>query len=909
MLVMVQPSQTSSACGGHRKVVGLLTGFRYIRLVYRRLIFAALLVCLVPAIAADAYQTPGFDFQGSGWGHGVGMGQWGARGQALTDPTKSGEDIAAHYFPGSEPASLGDLSLPNDLLQTLDKPLWVNLGSQVTLLEFTAVGGRLDLCLAGDGEGPCPKPQHPQAGERWEFRRIAPGRCGFFHGGQLQGTPGDCRAAISWPDAKGVRLRHGEDRSKLCLSRASEECEYRHGELKMRDDPVETGFHVVLAVGLEDYVRGVAELPDDWTEAGVNQAQAVTARSYAAFKFFLWETRARPTNPDEDPGISDARKDSCWCHLYDNWRDINYIGWTKEARSASQPWLSGVETTRDRLLTYFGDDWENVTKGGIVQTFFSASSGGITRSNVYGFRTVRDGQTSAREWPYLRPVADPWDLDPAVGNPHASWEERVSAATVARWLGWDEVTEAVLVARASLSSPTQVLFRGVRNGQAVSVTISGDGLRTGLGLKSSNITAIDGVAPVDPTPSDGNGEEELFEPDAFEDDAGDIHEPSINHLAEMGVLDRTECGERRICPDEPLLRWVMAVWMIRILDQVPDSQDALTRFEDVEPHTWWAPYVERMAEISVTKGCNTDPLQYCPDQPVTRAQMASFLARALSLPPAPSAGFTDTLGNTHQANIDALAAAGVTKGCANDPARYCPERPVTRAEMATFLSRALEKFDLTPGSEPVRFDSSFEVDSEGWEVGFADLPADYNPSIYELDSGHGALPDGLEGAGIYIQGHNRSDDLFMYLKRRVDGLVPMASYEVAVTVELATNVAVGLIGIGGSPGESVFVKAGASTVEPAILIDGSGYFRMNIDKGNQARSGTQMVVIGDVAHPDVLDNEYRIKTLDNSGAPVTVEADRAGSAWLIVGTDSGFEGLTHLYYPRIIYTLTLVEPE
>ena len=458
----------------------------------------------------------------------------------------------------------------------------------------------------------------------------------------------------------------------------------------MRDDPIETGFHVVLAVGLEDYLRGVAELPDDWTAAGVNEAQAVTARSYAAFKFFQWETGARPADPDEDPGISDARKDRCWCHLYDSWRDINYIGWTKETRSTAQPWLDGVETTRDRVLAYFGDGWENVTEGGIVQTFFSASSGGITRSNVYGFHTVRDGRTSAREWPYLRRVADPWDLDPAVGNPHASWEKRVSAADIGGWLGWDEVTEAVLVVRASVSSPTQVLFRGIRNGEAVSVTVAGDGLRTALGLKSSNITAIDGVAPDDPIPSDGNEEEKPPEPDAFEDDAGNGHEPSINHLATMGVLDRTECGEGRICPDEPLLRRVMAVWMIRILDEVPDSSDAVTRFADVEPGAWWTPYVERLAEIGVTKGCRTDPLRYCPDHPVTRAQMATFLVRALGLPEAPPAGFADTDANAHQAGIDALAAAGVTKGCATDPPRYCPEQPVTRAEMATFLVRALD---------------------------------------------------------------------------------------------------------------------------------------------------------------------------------------------------------------------------
>ena len=73
--------------------------------------------------------------------------------------------------------------------------------------------------------------------------------------------------------------------------------------------------------------------------------------------------------------------------------------------------------------------------------------------------------------------------------------------------------------------------------------------------------------------------------------------------------------------------------------------------------------------------------------------MATFLVRALDLDPAPSAGFADTEGNTHQANIDALAAAGITAGCKTDPLRYCPDQPVTRAQMATFLVRALR---ITP---------------------------------------------------------------------------------------------------------------------------------------------------------------------------------------------------------------------
>ena len=104
------------------------------------------------------------------------------------------------------------------------------------------------------------------------------------------------------------------------------------------------------------------------------------------------------------------------------------------------------------------------------------------------------------------------------------------------------------------------------------------------------------------------------------------------------------------------------------------------------------------------------------------------------------------------------------------------------------------------------------------------------------------------------------------------------------------------------------MKAGASTVEPVAEEGDNRHLRMNIDKGNQARGGQSMVVVGNVAHPDVQRSEYRIKTLDNAGLPLAVDTDGEGRLWLIVGTDSGFEGLTTLYYSRIGYTLTAVEP-
>ena len=201
----------------------------------------------------------------------------------------------------------------------------------------------------------------------------------------------------------------------------------------------------------------------------------------------------------------------------------------------------------------------------------------------------------------------------------------------------------------------------------------------------------------------------------------------------------------------------------------------------------------------------------------------------------------------------------------------------------------------------------FEDDAEGWTVGFADLPVRFDRSTFELDYGHRPLPDGLGGSGIYVQGHNRSADLFMFLKRQVGGLRPNTSYAVSVSIDLATNVPAGLVGIGGPPGESVFVKAGASTIEPTVEEGDNRHLRMNIDKGNQSQGGESMVVLGNVAHPEVQGGEYRIKTLDNSDVPLMVDTDSEGRVWLIVGTDSGFEGLTALYYSRIDYTLSTVE--
>lgn len=163
---------------------------------------------------------------------------------------------------------------------------------------------------------------------------------------------------------------------------------------------------------------------------------------------------------------------------------------------------------------------------------------------------------------------------------------------------------------------------------------------------------------------------------------------AVAALAQDGVLAGTECGPGRFCPGDPIPRWLMAVWLARVIDGGDPEPISTSRFADVDAGQWWAAHAERLAELGITVGCGAEPARYCPDDPVTRAQMASFLKRAFRLDPALPAGFADTHGNHHAAAIDALHAAGITKGCSADPLEFCPDRAATRIQMAVFLERA-----------------------------------------------------------------------------------------------------------------------------------------------------------------------------------------------------------------------------
>ena len=201
---------------------------------------------------------------------------------------------------------------------------------------------------------------------------------------------------------------------------------------------------------------------------------------------------------------------------------------------------------------------------------------------------------------------------------------------------------------------------------------------------------------------------------------------------------------------------------------------------------------------------------------------------------------------------------------------------------------------------------TFDQDMGDWAGAFADYSESMSSADMNLVFDRRPLPDGVdaEGEALFLAGTNHSDDLFMYLKREVTGLAPNTTYALTYRLRLASNAPSGCVGIGGPPGEAVWLKAGAARTEPERIVE-DGHYRLNVDKGNQSSGGDDAQVLGTIGNGvnECTETPYRMITRTNEDDPFVLTTDDEGALWLLVGTDSGFEGRTALYYDTIEVTL------
>ena len=201
----------------------------------------------------------------------------------------------------------------------------------------------------------------------------------------------------------------------------------------------------------------------------------------------------------------------------------------------------------------------------------------------------------------------------------------------------------------------------------------------------------------------------------------------------------------------------------------------------------------------------------------------------------------------------------------------------------------------------------------GFEALFLDYPVG-SEAQFALEWGLEALPEPWSTRnGIRISGNNASDDLMMVLMRPVDGLAPNTRYEVELEMQFATNEPSGCAGVGGAPGESVYMRLGAAGEKPGVtIVDGNR--RASIDLGQQASAGARALSAGNMANgadesfctdPDA---PWRLKRADTIGQSLSVTSNEAGRIWVYGLSDSGFEATTTWYLVELVLRYSPASP-
>ncbi|MDX1690832.1 MAG: SpoIID/LytB domain-containing protein, partial [Acidimicrobiia bacterium] len=418
------------------------------------MVVAALIASLLPAAPAFGASTTEFTITGGGFGHGVGMSQFGAYGMAREG--FSAEEILTHYFTGIE-VGQADPTFT-------EAPIWVNLLVEAPSVTFTVEPtGSADPVPAvftmGDASVPV------RAGESVTVEPTGAATCRVTApGGTLDG---DCFVDVDWdgwepaPSSALViadcYLRNWNHPDGTTV----QPCTYARGTIHVRPDNNTPTLAVSVEIDIEDYVLGISEMPYAWGDTGGQEAleaQAIAARSYAL---------ARATRR-ADP----AERQWCWCDIYDTPIDQAYVGWGH----GRTWWIDAVRDTAGIVVTHPSITWEG--RAIPLEAYYSSSTFGWTENS-------EDGFTNAS--PYLRSVDDHWSQLPEVGNHHARWSKTYTGDQLAALLpGLSSVTDAEITRCSATGAALEVTFSGT-DGQKAFATKD---LRSLLSIRSMQIMSI-----------------------------------------------------------------------------------------------------------------------------------------------------------------------------------------------------------------------------------------------------------------------------------------------------------------------------------------------------------------------------------------------------------------------------------
>jgi peptidoglycan hydrolase-like amidase len=648
--------------------------YRLSRLVLLSL-FAGVTVALPEHAVAQESEEPTLSFVGGGWGHGVGMSQYGAFGRAEAGQTA--EEILTYYYDGTTVetreaeiiAAVGDpvaangaagegirvrlgQSRPDSIRVTVDAARTANPNASITL----TIGDQ--VLPAGTS---VVLEQGKQTGENeWAWK--------LFIDGSTEDTCVECRAAtpvFTWPEGTVVGI------GDVISSSGTPQYEYGEHDAgalhfasrNVFSDPVANdGAFIILHLPLQQYLHALAEMPSSWPFEA-HRAQAIAGRSYAVHRAI------------DSEGLS--------FDVFDSVRDQVYGGF--DAKVGNR--ITGADETLNQVVAF--DDL-------IVQTFYSSSNGGHSES-------TENSSAFGGAQPYHIAKPDPFDAAPDEDgdprNPFARRDFEFPVSLVSEWLAEyssadldvgtvqqifvtdlppsGRITNALVTI---VGSERTIEVRGI-NGRFASPDDAGYddlppfGLRFQAAIQRGCEADFGDLNPICPVSSN-------FEPTGFVDvGTNDFFYEPVNWMAAEQITTGT--GPGVFSPFDPVTRAQVATFVWRFMGE--PAPDGPSGFDDIPDGLWYSDAVAWMKEQEITTG--TSPTEFSPDGVVTRAQLATFLHRLAGEPEVPpSDQFTDVeAGRFYTEAVAWMVLHEITSG--TSPTTFEPEAELTRGQLATFLWR------------------------------------------------------------------------------------------------------------------------------------------------------------------------------------------------------------------------------
>ena len=386
-------------------------------------------------------------FSGGGWGHGIGMSQYGAFSRAQKG--RSATQILTKYYKGAQVASV-------NTPKTIRVGLLQEQGHvTVNTAPFRSGGGAASFKVAGSSgtvaEG--------GSGAEWRVEASNTGGMRLFKNGNKVKKNG--KTVFGDPDHELI-MQFGKHGTLIAVS--GKPNKYAYGKLKFGTYSSPCGapycLRAVLQLSLQKYLYGLSEVPASWPAAAL-EAQAIAGRTYAFSKIKRLGQHLSP----------------CGCAVYDSVADQAYAGDTKRTGSGQYwaDWKGAVNATNRRVILYQGEP---------VQALYSSSSGGHTEhnENVWGGTPI----------PYLRGVSD--KADNVAANPNHKWSVKMAWWGLRKKLdaafGIGKLKKFKLIKPFGVSGRVTVVKSATAGGVKIvgsQKTVRADGwdIRQALGLKDT----------------------------------------------------------------------------------------------------------------------------------------------------------------------------------------------------------------------------------------------------------------------------------------------------------------------------------------------------------------------------------------------------------------------------------------